>query len=101
MRPLGALPALNARTSLPSFFAQWLSMPSLRTLRAELWVQRMRTLVVIARSSEGVSRNSCRGAASAAGRRGLGRRHGDADRLAACRRGAAGGSGLALRLPLA
>src|SRR5436190_20197540 len=74
-RPLGELPALKACTSLPSFLAQWFSMPSLSTLRAELWVQRIRTLVVI-------------GGRSAAGRRGF---HRDADRLAALRRGGAAG----------
>src|SRR5687768_11020877 len=52
-RPLGALPALYARTSLPSLRARWFSMPSLSTLRAELCVQRISTLVVVvmARSS--------------------------------------------------
>ena len=47
MRPLGALPALCALTSRPSFVAQWPSMPSASTLRAELWVHRIRTCVVI------------------------------------------------------
>jgi MerR family transcriptional regulator, mercuric resistance operon regulatory protein len=44
---LGALPALCAFTSRPSLRAQWLSMPSDSTLRAELWVQRMTTCVVM------------------------------------------------------
>jgi len=34
--PLGELPALWARTSLPNVAAQWFNMPSDRTLRAEL-----------------------------------------------------------------
>jgi hypothetical protein len=51
MRPLGALPALCACTSRPSLPAQWSSMPSASTLRAELWVQRTRTWTVIGRLS--------------------------------------------------
>ncbi len=47
MRPLGALPALWATTSRPSLRAQWPSMPSASTLRAELWVHRTRTWAVI------------------------------------------------------
>ena len=46
MRPLGVLPALKAWTSLPNVFAQWFSMPSDSTLRAELCVQRIRMFVV-------------------------------------------------------
>jgi len=45
--PVGWLPALYARISLPNCLARWFSIPSARTLRAELWVQRMRTLVVM------------------------------------------------------
>lgn len=47
MRPLGALPALKARTSLPNFLVRWLSIPLDRTLRTELCVQRIRTLTVM------------------------------------------------------
>src|SRR5512139_2263785 len=77
-RPLGALPALWACTSRPACAARWLSMPSASTLRAELWVQRMRTWVVMV---DFVSDASAAGA---------GRLHRNVERLAARRGGAAG-----------
>lgn len=48
MRPLGALPTLHARTSCPRRAAQWFSMSSASTLRAELRVQNARTFVGMA-----------------------------------------------------
>nr|CUV24545.1 protein of unknown function [Ralstonia solanacearum]CUV35106.1 protein of unknown function [Ralstonia solanacearum] len=45
---------------MPSLRAQWFSMPSLSTLRAELWVQRIRTLVVMrARRRTAGNRRQC------------------------------------------
>src|SRR5690606_7782175 len=80
MRPLGALPALKALTSLPSLPAQWFSIDSASTLRAELWVQRIRMFVVI---------GSCLpGSPSAARGTGTGD---DGRRLAARSRGRAAG----------
>src|SRR5512134_2650940 len=87
MRPLGALPALCALTSLRSLAAQWFSMPSLSTLRAELCVHRISTCVVM-------RLRVVRVGGSAARRLGCG--HRNADRLAARRRRAAGRCGRGL-----
>src|SRR5574343_1177567 len=77
-RPLGALPALCACTSTPRRGAQWLSMPSDSTLRAELWVQRMRTWKVMGSAAGGLGGPRVDGDAQglAAGDGGGGRRRG-------------------------